>query len=194
MALDGEECPQGQLTTNVGSRPRQTGAGVRCPPPRESNRDSFPIDRNSKARPAGRLRVDTGPCTDHVFLVPAVGTLPELMWAEKFLGESRPGMFPPHRTLPWSLWREKQPWHTLTPDVRSPGLGEGGRLLCEGTWLGTLCYGGSRKLAWLGSRLRACCYSCGRLSDPVDCSPPGSSVHGILKARIPEWVALPFPR
>ena len=25
--------------------------------------------------------------------------------------------------------------------------------------------------------------------DPIDCSPPGSSVHGILQARILEWVA-----
>ena len=29
---------------------------------------------------------------------------------------------------------------------------------------------------------------------PMDCSPPGSSVHGILQARILEWVAIPFPR
>ena len=27
--------------------------------------------------------------------------------------------------------------------------------------------------------------------DPMDCSPPGSSVHGILQARILEWVAMP---
>ena len=27
----------------------------------------------------------------------------------------------------------------------------------------------------------------------MDCSPPGSSVHGILQARILEWVALPSP-
>ena len=31
-----------------------------------------------------------------------------------------------------------------------------------------------------------------RLCDPMDCSPPGSSVHGILQARILEWVAMPF--
>ena len=29
-----------------------------------------------------------------------------------------------------------------------------------------------------------------RLCDPVDCSPPGSSVHGVLLARVLEWVAL----
>ena len=33
--------------------------------------------------------------------------------------------------------------------------------------------------------------SCLTLCDPVDCSPPGSSVHGILQARILEWVAVP---
>ena len=32
--------------------------------------------------------------------------------------------------------------------------------------------------------------SCLTLCDPVDCSPPGSSVHGILQARILEWVAI----
>ena len=36
--------------------------------------------------------------------------------------------------------------------------------------------------------------SCLTLCDPVDCSPPGSSVHGILQARILEWVAIPFSR
>jgi len=28
----------------------------------------------------------------------------------------------------------------------------------------------------------------------MDCSPPGSSVHGILQARILKWVAIPFSR
>ena len=32
------------------------------------------------------------------------------------------------------------------------------------------------------------------LCDPVDCSLPGSSVHGILQARILEWVAMPSSR
>ena len=36
--------------------------------------------------------------------------------------------------------------------------------------------------------------SCPTLCDPVDCSPPGSSVHGILQARILEGVALPFSK
>ena len=32
--------------------------------------------------------------------------------------------------------------------------------------------------------------SCLTLCDPMDCSPPGSSIHGILQARILEWVAI----
>ena len=35
---------------------------------------------------------------------------------------------------------------------------------------------------------------CPSLCDPMDCSPPGSSVHGILQARALEWVAIPFSR
>ena len=34
--------------------------------------------------------------------------------------------------------------------------------------------------------------SCPTLSDPMDCSPPGSSVHGIFQARALEWVASAF--
>ena len=37
-------------------------------------------------------------------------------------------------------------------------------------------------------------HSCLTLCDPMDCSPPGSSVHGILQARTLEWVAVPFSR
>ena len=33
---------------------------------------------------------------------------------------------------------------------------------------------------------------CPALCDPVDCSRPGSSVHGILQARILEWLAILF--
>ena len=36
--------------------------------------------------------------------------------------------------------------------------------------------------------------SCLTLCGPMDCSPAGSSVHGILQARIPEWVAISFSR
>ena len=35
---------------------------------------------------------------------------------------------------------------------------------------------------------------CLTLCDPMDCNSPGSSVHGILQARILEWVAMPSSR
>ena len=42
---------------------------------------------------------------------------------------------------------------------------------------------------------RGCAVLCRvRLCDPMDCSSPGSSVHGILQARILEWVAISFSR
>ena len=36
--------------------------------------------------------------------------------------------------------------------------------------------------------------SCPIICNPVDCSPPGSSVHGFLQARLLEWVAISFSR
>ena len=55
-------------------------------------------------------------------------------------------------------------------------------------------------------RTRIVCYSffmkvkvlvaqlCLTFHDPMDCSPPGSSVHGTLQVRILEWVTIPFSR
>ena len=36
--------------------------------------------------------------------------------------------------------------------------------------------------------------SCTTLSDPMDCSLPGSSVHGIFQARVLEWDAIAFSK
>ena len=33
---------------------------------------------------------------------------------------------------------------------------------------------------------------CPTLCEPIDCSTPGSSVHGIFQARVLEWVAIAF--
>ena len=48
------------------------------------------------------------------------------------------------------------------------------------------------------SLARCCCClvtkSCPTLCDPMDCSPPGSSIHGIPQARVLEWVAISFSR
>ena len=44
----------------------------------------------------------------------------------------------------------------------------------------------------LGRRTVLVVHSFPTLCNPMDCSWPGSSIHGILQARILEWVALPF--
>ena len=54
-------------------------------------------------------------------------------------------------------------------------------------WLHTVCR------PWAGQsaqRHGKSLQSCPILCDPMDCSPPGSSAHGILQARILEWVAM----
>ena len=44
----------------------------------------------------------------------------------------------------------------------------------------------------LNSKVSEVTQSCPTLCDPMDFSPPGSSIHGILQARVLEWVAISF--
>ena len=77
-------------------------------------------------------------------------------------------------TLRFSHWSEKLP-RMLCLDHRSVCL-----------WNFELCHSLECvrvHAKWLQSCLTLC--------DPMDCGPPGSSVHGILQARILEWVAMP---
>ena len=53
-------------------------------------------------------------------------------------------------------------------------------------------YGGKSRPGKKGKVLVA--QSCLTLCDPMDCSPPGSSAHGILQARVLEWVTMSFSR
>ena len=43
-------------------------------------------------------------------------------------------------------------------------------------------------------RVKVKSLSCLTLCNPMDCSPPGSFIHGIFQARILKWVAISFPR
>ena len=45
-----------------------------------------------------------------------------------------------------------------------------------------------------GMLQHTCAKSCLTLCDPMDCSSPGSSVHGSFQARILEWVAISYSR
>ena len=49
-------------------------------------------------------------------------------------------------------------------------------------------------ILFLDDIMRSVTQSCPTLFDLMDCSPSGSSVHGILQARILEWVAIPFSK
>ena len=49
-------------------------------------------------------------------------------------------------------------------------------------------------LVWCTPRKMLVLQSCLALCSPMNCNPPGSAVHGILQARILEWVAIPFSR
>ena len=51
-------------------------------------------------------------------------------------------------------------------------------------------------VSWRCMLLCVCVHAqlCPTLCDPLDCSPPDSSVHEIFQARIPEWVAISFSR
>ena len=56
---------------------------------------------------------------------------------------------------------------------------------------------GLPSIQWTKSSLPSCCsviQSYRTLCNPMDYSPPGSSVQGTLQARILEWVAIPFSR
>ena len=72
----------------------------------------------------------------------------------------------------------------------TPGVGDGQRgLACCGSW-GHKELDTTERLNWTELNTKSCLTLC----DFMDCSPPGSSVHGISKARILEWVAMSFSR
>ena len=64
----------------------------------------------------------------------------------------------------------------------------GHQRVCIGSFHYTSALEGENAVLCLGVQ------SCLNLCDPMDCSPPGSSVHRILQARILEWVAIPSSR
>ena len=96
------------------------------------------------------------------------------------------------RKIPWR--RRQQPTPAFLPGKSHGQRSLGGYSPCghkkNQTWVsdttGTVCV-----------YMRLCAQSlqsCPTLYNPRDCSPPGSSVHGVLQARILEWVARPSSR
>ena len=99
--------------------------------------------------------------------------------------------------LPWGRWGKESTCNagdtgSIPGSGRSPGGGHGSHssiLASRILWIegpGRLQSIGSQRIVKLLSRVRLC--------DPMECSLPGSSVHGIFEARVLEWVAISFSR
>ena len=94
-------------------------------------------------------------------------------------------LWPPwhsHRYHTKDVWRVWVEWITSCP-VALPGL--------------VIMFFKLLKIVGTTSELMHACLvtqSCPTLCDPLDCSLPGSSVHGILQAIILEWIVISFSR
>ena len=94
--------------------------------------------------------------------------------------------------VPWTSRRLNQ-WilKEINPDYSSEGL----MLKLNSNALATWCKEPAYwKRPWYWKSESEVAQSCLTLCDSMDCSPPGSSVHGILQARILVWVAISFSR
>ena len=77
---------------------------------------------------------------------------------------------------------------------QNKGHSEGGRDACHQS-ASLFCFGCLVALTQISTlHCSKSLQSCWTLCYSMDCSLPGSSVHGILEARILEWVAMPFSR
>ena len=111
--------------------------------------------------------------------------------------------------LPLPMPRQEELFHSTRP-VDSKGLSEAVnsfphkkvqffignlRLIILAIWLDSKASLMQSALQTLSCSILSCCFVsqlCLTLCDPVDYSPPGSSVHGIFQARVLEWVAIAF--
>ena len=97
------------------------------------------------------------------------------------------GRFPVEMWLPQGCWPRASPLYDVCPSIFSS--------LCIGRNHSLSCHSLTEATAKLPLGPRgAQSQPCLTLWDLVDCSPPGSSVLGILQARILEWVATSYSR
>ena len=88
--------------------------------------------------------------------------------------------------------------HSSTLAWKIPWMEEPGGLQSMGSLRVGPSLGFSRQEHWSGLPFpppmheSEVAQSCPTLSDPMDCSPPGSSIHGIFQARVLEWGAIAF--
>ena len=93
---------------------------------------------------------------------------------------------------------EKRKWsRSVLSDSSRPHRLQPTRLLCpwdfpgKSTGVGCHCLLRNTLSIYLENESEVA-QSCPTLSDPMDCGPPGSSIHGIFQARVLEWGAIAF--
>ena len=106
---------------------------------------------------------------------------------------------PPHQRISWELWVVERKW--FQEEVTCPlstGLAKTFFVFFSSKNL-RHSFNFHQELYWAMSSLfcstelkMLVTQSCPVLCDPMDCSPPGSSVHGVLQARMLRWVAISF--
>ena len=104
-------------------------------------------------------------------------------------------------TQHWPLYSQltlKKTWAlgALTPDITTTTLSPAIENLCKHCCLPSIAWYLHPQIQLSIDCVTLCMHakslqSCLTLCDPLGCSPPGSSVQGILQARILEWVAMP---
>ena len=105
----------------------------------------------------------------------------------------RHGFSPWVGTIPWS-----RKWQPTPAPVFLPGKFQGQRNLANPSAWGHRDSDTIEQLSTQKAKAQLLvsevAQSCLTLCDPGDCTPPGSSIHGILQARTLEWVAISFSR
>ena len=94
-------------------------------------------------------------------------------------------------TAPHSFKKIIQTRASAGLNLRNPGLNN---LTSADNWLSALLTLNLNICQYINTAEHFVFQSCLTLCDPMDYSPPGSSVHSILEARILEWVAISFSR
>ena len=125
------------------------------------------------------------------FLLPLLGIIIKGWWEVGFLPKT---FFPGYIAIPHFTFSGSPAGARITQELGKPILCTVENLL---PYQQFLCIHDSASSDSATSKQHICCLvakSCLTLCDPIDCSPPGSSVHGISQARILEWVAISFSR
>ena len=97
----------------------------------------------------------------------------------------------------WQEWGLENASLGQRPCQGARGLLKGGLRMFPGVWEGQVSGHSSGIIGLLLLGIGCCLVTESRpdsFCDPVDCSPPGSSVHGISQARILEWITTSFSR